>query len=215
MNFEIICFNFEKEFDHIPFYDIVNLIHVAFEDRTRNGLYFSVRDISIEKYKQLASHGHIVIIKDNNTIIGTGLINIYMKSKNIYAYSQLQAVHPKYQGLGIAKLINNIRKDIAIENKCEYILTDTAVNAKSSVQSKLKSGFKIYRLESWPNTNYYSYIFRLQLNRNSIFMYDITYKISYALSYICIKVIKDKNGRLTIIGKMCSKILEIVRHIFK
>ena len=73
------------------------------------------------------------------------------------------SVHPEYKGKGIGSLLIKALRAKALEQNCEYISCSTAVDAVSAVKVHLKNGYQIVGLKSFKSTNYYSYLFRMQL----------------------------------------------------
>ncbi len=82
-----------------------------------------------------------------------------------------------------------------------YIFEDTAVGADSSVGWHLKNGFRIVGLESYPNTKYYSYLFRLQLVP-SVWQSALWCRLAFAVSYVCCRLRKKPDGSPTLFARL-------------
>lgn len=146
--------------------DVVDLIHVSFDERLNQGLNFTCSSMSVEEFKNKMSDGIVIVAFDNESdqLLGTASTHIYKDKDNcVYGLNEYLAVHPSVKHRGIGSLLLNKRLSILQEQGAEYVISDTAVGAKSSVKWHLKNGFVIYGYRSFNSTNYYSYLFRKQL----------------------------------------------------
>ena len=97
-------------------------------------------------------------------LCGCILLKTFRDKDNIlYGKENHTSVHPDYKGQGIGSLLIVALKAKAIEQGCEYLSCSTAVDAESAIRVHLKNGYQIIGLKSYKATNYYSYLFRMQL----------------------------------------------------
>lgn len=197
-----------REETNVSYEDIVNLLHESFQERLEQGLKYTCSYINVEQFIEKTRNGIILVAIDsnNNELVGTGTINIIKYKRHKYGYFEYDAISSKYKRKGIASKLIKKRKQIAINNGCEYILSDTSTKATSAVIYHLKNGFKIVGLESYRSTNYYSYVFRMQLKPSLIWNNCIFIKIHFILSYIFIKLTRNIDGGDTKIGKIYKRL---------
>ena len=150
--------------------DLVNLLHIAFHERTKQGLYFSCYNFTVDDYKRNTKGGTTFIAydPDNHELYGMLALTPRRDEEGIlYGNHEYLAVLPASQHSGVATKLFQLCEKKCIEMNASYILSDTAIGAKSSVRYHLKQGFQIIGYEAFSNTNYYSYIFKKSLPPNS------------------------------------------------
>lgn len=150
--------------------DVVSLLHESFVERQEQGLQFTCSTITVEYYQKKTCDGIIFVAydADNNVLLGTAALSLRKDDEGVlYSYYHYIAVASiaKHQGIGTL-LFREIEGE-ALKRGAQYILSDTAESAKSSVRYHLKQGFQVVNYETFSNTNYYSYIFRKQLIPNA------------------------------------------------
>ena len=124
-----------------------------------------------------------------------------------FGYFEYCAIKDGYKHCGIGTKLLQARKSIAEDNNCSYILSDTSVLADSAIKYHKKNGFKIVGYESFHSTNYWSYVFRLQLKGRSIWDIGAFRLVRFCLSYVFIKVTRTVNGDDTYIGRLYKQII--------
>lgn len=190
--------------------DLLDLVHLAFAERKKQGLNFTCINYTIEDIKKKAEGAWVFLAYDENKLVGCIFFHTYPDKGN-YGYIEVVSVHPDYKGMGIASMIFREVLNKAKTLGVDYVSSDTAVNAKSSVKWHLKNGFKITRLQSSPKSNYYSYVFRNQIKTPSIWNSTLWTNINFLFSSLKCRLMKDKYGRFTFIGKIIQKIKRISR----
>ena len=151
--------------ESISWEELTDLVHESFQERLDQGLHFSSSDITPEDFKRYGSSRIVLVAidRDSNALAGTVSLQLNKKDDILWGYHGGLAVKPRYKRHGIATRLFGRLVEIAKENRCEYIQSDTSVGAKSSVKWHKKNGFKIVDLCSFKSTNYYSYIFKKDL----------------------------------------------------
>lgn len=177
--------------------DLANLLHEAFEERLQNGMHFTCSSITVSELEK-ECEGSIVLVAiddDTNTLTGTVSMRFNeMNDSESWAYHFNLAVSPTYKHCGIAtRLFEEFQKK-ALSHGCHYIISDTAVKAKSSVKWHLKYGFRIIKLHSFSETNYYSYIFRKQLKPHVLWSNSFFCKVYYWFSALKCRATFKENG---------------------
>jgi len=194
----------KREETGVSYKQIVDLMHEAFEERIQQGLNFSCSFITEEEFKRKTKNAVILVAIDEDAeeFVGFAVITVVTRRfMGTYAFVQDLSVSPKVKRCGIGTKLENACVSVAIKMKCKYMRCTTAVGAESSVKYHLKQGYKIIGLDSFPTTNYYSYVFRMCL-APSIWRSDLFCKIAYMLSYIKTHMTKKENGSLTRFGSI-------------
>ena len=189
-----------REETGITYEQIVSLMHESFEERLLQGLKFTCSFMTVEQYKKKTSDGIIFVAIDEDTheLMGTAVVHIRKDSVGvIYGYNELAAISPKAKRCGIGSMLLRERVCEVEKKGGEYILSDTAVGATSSVKYHLKNGFKIIGLQSYSSTNYFSYLFRKQLVPSKKWNSNLYCKYVFFKSYIITKLKLKKNGSTT------------------
>lgn len=179
------------------FPQLLSLIHQSFDERKKQGLNFTCSDYTIEDLKSKVLCGKTFVALDNKgQILGLSSCSIHSDGKKKYAYAIITAVSPICKGTGVGTALYKIRKEYIKECGCDYVISDTAINAVSSVQWHLKKCHcRIVGYQSFKSTNYYSYIFREDLKPVNFFERYVISKIHLFLSFLKNRVLKDSNGK--------------------
>lgn len=186
--------------------DVIELIHLSFQERLRQGLLFSCSSMTVDQYIEKVRLGNVLIAVDSELDIIVGTVTVTIKhDKNgvIYGYHEYLAVHPEVKNKGIASMLFKELLILVLSQKGKYILSDTACKATSSVNWHLKNGFKIFELESYRSTNYWSYVFIKYLDP-SVSKGDFALRIHYYISWLYIHLTRTVNGQDTIIGRFAK-----------
>lgn len=184
---------------------VVALLHESFEERLQQGLRFTCSSMTEEQYRERTKDAAVFVAvdRDKGCLAGTAAVHIDEKEKS--AYYEYMAVAPGYKGYGIASLIFNKSVLPLVESSaCDYVMSDTAAKAESSVRWHRKQGFKVVGYGSYPSTNYYSYIFRKQLSHPS--KWDSACYSKLALSYWTVRtrLIWKADGTRTLFGRLVN-----------
>lgn len=182
--------------DDIPFDALYPIMKDAFQERADQGLNFGCLSSSFDEFKTRLNKFTFLIARDadkNDKIIGFEKLDFVDDRLTC----GLIAISPEYKRQGVGRLLFNTAEQLAKTNNCSYLLADTAVGAKSSVNWHKKNGFKIVGMKSWYNTNYYSYIFRKQLKYHALWSNNLYCMIRRLLSTIECKAKYKANGSYT------------------
>ena len=176
--------------------ELIELIHLSFEERTNQGLLFKYRKISKSELLTYCHQKFLLSYEIDNNIAGV----IFFTIKEKICLMGIVATHPSYKRHGIATSLYEKLEKYCLSKRIDFIYSDTATKAKSSVLWHEKMGLKKYKMTSFPSTNYYSWEFVKDIknpNRNFI-----KRNIHLILSSIKCLLCWDKNGKLTRIGKI-------------
>ena len=182
--------------DSVSWQDLADLLHQAFEERVQQGLHFTCSYLTAAELES-SSKGSIVMMacdRDSGQLLGTGSMKIEGEGEDRHAYQFNLAVRPGLKRNGISTQLHKARIEIAKSQNCAYILSDTAIGATSSVKWHLKNGFRIIGLHSFYETNYYSYMFRMQLKPHPLWSNPLFCKIHYWLSALKCRATFTANG---------------------
>lgn len=192
--------------------EVVDLIHSSFEERLNQGLHFTCSTITTDQFKQKTEKGIVLVAWDNETssLLGTSTVSIRKDTRgNLYGYHEYLAISPKAKRLGVGtKLLESHTYNLI--NRCgQYVLSDTAVGADSSVKWHVKNGFRIIGLRSFPSTNYYSYIFRKQLTPSVLWDSKYFTSVRTFISSILVKSLYNEDGSYTLLGEMTLRVIKL------
>ena len=192
--------------------DVIELMHESFEEHLDEGLHFTCSTMTAAQFLQ-KTRGSIVFVawrEGEQQLLGTATLTIRRDARNTpYGYNEYNAVSPKAKRLGIGTRLLRERVCVVLSQGGQYILSDTATAARSSVGYHLKNGFKIVGMESYPSTNYYSYLFRKQLRIPSIWNCNIYVRLRFLWSAFRCKSIKRANGEYTLLGRVLKRVKSI------
>ena len=179
--------------------ELTNLFHEAFQERLDQGLNFTCSFFTPEDLEHRSENNVVLVAidKDNNTLAGTAFVEVVHDKNGTWGYLSNMAIKPEYKRYGIGSKLEKQRIAIAKEGGCNYVISDTAKGATSSVKWHLKNGFKLVGLESFFSTNYYSYIFRKQLVPHPLWDNSCYCKLRYLLSALRCKMRFHADGKNT------------------
>lgn len=189
--------------------ELANLLHESFQERLMQGLHFSCSYLTAGQLERMSAKDIVLLAidNDNNELAGTVSLNVSSKRNgSMWAYHYNLAIKPTYKNCGIASKLFERFQEIAQLKGCTHIISDTAVGATSSVKWHLKNGFKKIGLRSFQSTNYYSVLFRKQLNDHWLWSNATSCYIFYVISSMLYHLYKNENGSLTMLGELLYKI---------
>lgn len=144
---------------------IANLLHDSFAERLRDGMNFSCATYLEDDVQRVFSKATAIIgAYEEDELVGVVMLNcVNTKVGFRYASHENLAVATKAKGKGVAgRMLKKLRM-VAVENKLDFVLSDTAEGAKSSIRYHLKNGFLIYGKRHYPGRNYNSVTFILPI----------------------------------------------------
>lgn len=144
--------------------DLMALIRASVQERVEQRIEFNVTRMTVEEFKSKTKNSIVLIAYTDHDLCGTACITILKdKKNNSFAYHEHIFVSPECKRKGIGTKLLKEHIEISKDYGCSYILSDTAINAKSSVKWHLKNGFKLIGLHSFSSTDYYSKVFKYQI----------------------------------------------------
>lgn len=212
MNIKVKTINKEKP--DISYKEIVDLIHESFQERLKQGLHYSCSYITERQFVEKTKNGIVFIAIDTgtNTLVGTSTLNIHVNKGIKYGYMEYVAIRSNNKHSGIGTQLICTLKEKAKKNECAYILSDTSTKATSAVRYHLKNGFKIIGLESYRSTNYWSYVFRMQIAPSRLWHNSLFLKFHYWNSYVFIKLTRNIDGTDTRLGFLYKRIKKLCKN---
>ena len=202
---------FELEDSPFSLLDVFQLIRGVYSDRKTEGIDFWLSKCSFEEYQaEVEKDKKIILVAfdtDSSELLGTASLTIRSDKKGIkYGGMTNCAVKRDCQSKNIGSKLIEALKEKAVEEKCCYLKSTTAVNAVSSVRWHLKNGYKKCGMGSSAKSNYYSYVFKMPLNNENPLYYRIWYKLDYVFSWISTRCLLKQDGNLTWLGKVGKKL---------
>ena len=187
---------------------VVDLLHEAFQERLQQGLHYTCSSMTVERLKEKTKDGIIIVAYDEKSreLLGMAAVNLRESDSHKYTYNEYNAVSSKCKRQHLGSKIMDEVKRLSIDYGAEYILSDTSTQAESAIKYHLKNGFKIVGYESYRSTNYWSYVFRLQLKKPSKWDNAAYRKIKFIQSYVFIKLTRTINGADTALGRIYKKL---------
>lgn len=184
---------------------ILDMIHLSFEEYKKKGLHFTCSDYQMADLERKVMRGNcFAALTDDGEVLGVTSVSI---SPDGGAYENITAISPKAKGLGIGTALFEAYMNQLSSGGAKYIISDTAVSATGSVCWHLhKCGYHKIGLESFPSTNYYSYIFRRDLVKRPFFVELFERHILFIFSSIKTLLCKKKDGSFTAAGKYLVKL---------
>lgn len=183
---------------------ILNLIHDSFQEHLDKGMSFTCSNYTIEDLKKkVVGDGNQCFVAISEEGVPIGISSVKIKENGIEAYANIIAITPSAKGTGVGTALYTERKKYLINTGCKYMMSDTSVNATSSVNwhiNKCKCSIVGYR--SFPSTNYYSYVFREDFEEISWIRKNVIYKLKFVKAYIRTRLYYKENGKLSKLGKM-------------
>lgn len=200
-----------KDETSVTYEEITDLMHRSFEERLQQGLNFTCSFMTIETFKEKTKNGYLLVALDADTdkLLGTTTFQVRKDEHGcIYGYNELLAVSPDFKRCGVGAKLEKAYTDLAKKTECAYIMADTAVGATSSIKYHLNCGFKIVGLMSSPSTNYYSYLFRKQLNKSFVWNNFLYCKFVFLWSFFKTKLKMRQDGSFRDIFKFYLSVKE-------
>lgn len=193
---------------NVTYQQLTDLLHVAFEERLKQGLHFTCSNMTAKQFEEKMRDGVVFVAMendDNNALLGTVTIHVNKDNKgNIFGYHEYLAVNPKAKHSGVGTKLAQAWDTYLLEKNAKYVMSDTACGATSSVKWHLKNGFKIYELESYRSTNYWSYVFIKYLDKH-FSKNNLQIKLHYWWSWLFIRATRNVNGQDTALGKLYKR----------
>ena len=188
--------------------DVVKLIHASFNERKEQGLLFGCSEITVKEYESYAKDAIILVAYEEqlNRLLGTTAFTVKQNGNDFYAYNEFTAVSPevKCKGIGTMLLLKEFK--LAENEGCTYVLSDTSVRAKSSINLHKRVGFQLMYFTNFANNNFYSVVMRKNLYEQNNCFNNLSRQLNLFTSYIKIFLCQKPTGELKLIGKISRRI---------
>lgn len=175
--------------------DLMQLIYASVQERLDQGLNFIVASMSADDYREKTKDSIVIVAYRDNDLLGTACSTIKKdKHGKNFSYEEMIYVSPECKRGGLGSKMQLKRIEVAKENGCPYTISDTAEGATSSVRWHLKNGYKLVGLRSYEKTNYYSKIFRWQIEPHPLWNNSLFCKVHYWFSSIKCRMCYHEDG---------------------
>ena len=160
----------------------LSLIHSSFEERLKEGLNFYCSTFSEDEFREHIRKGTSLIAIDEDTLDVIGTITYTIDESNggkqRFAHIEYLACSIKARRKRVSSQLFQVATDECKSQGVQYLISDTAIRAKSSVKWHKKNGFRICGYASIPGRTYSSLIFRKQLDNDWV-------RGSYTYNFLC------------------------------
>lgn len=192
--------------------ETLDVILDAFSERQDAGLNFGACAYTLEDIKRLVQdYISFAAITEDDEIHAVAFRKIISKGTDKHGYNYLLAVASKAKGQGVGTMLAEYTNKYMIEQGCRYVLADTSTEATSSVNFHIhRMGFHKIGLRSWPNTNYYSYLFRKDFQDRGWLVNNVIYPIQFLKSSIKCRLVFKADGSQRSLAK---HIINIKKHL--
>lgn len=199
--------------DNIPYDSLFPLMKESFHEREEQGLDFTVIHFELEDLKKSMNGLPVVVAFEEDPQTGNreylGFQPVVIEGKS--ATAGILAVSPKCKRTGIGSKIEEISEQLAIDNGCTYMLSNTSEEAISSVKWHLKNRYFKYEIGSSHLTNYYTIFFRKQLKYHWFWSNKVFRSLYYSIFEFMYKLYRRKDSSYTAFGKLVSKLIGVFR----
>lgn len=189
---------------------LVPLMHESFKAYHDAGIHFTCSSMTIDQLKMnLAGCIVSVALKPiSSSLLGMYALRMSRDNRNKpFSYLEYILVSPeaKHSGIGTALMKDVIHASASA--RCSYILSDTSCLAKVAVDFHMRNGFKIVGITSFKSTNYWSYKFRYQIDKPSIWNCSVYRCFRFLISFSFVRLLKDVYGNYTKLGYLFNKLI--------
>lgn len=175
--------------------DVAVILHKAFEERVKQGIIMSPSKMNAADFKEKGDARIVLVAIIDNKLAGTAMTQLRVDQDGIpYGYEEFKGVLPVYKRKGIGSILEDNLQKIAIDSGMSYLISTTAVRARSSIKFHQSKGFFKWCLVSYPDTGYYSVVLRKQLRHDKKWDNILYRKFHYLLSFCQTVLNKRRDG---------------------
>ena len=196
--------------------ELYELRRAAFQQWTEAGLYTSVEETPIERFRIYLQDKAVFVALDETTGELLAMHTLRLNKRKGRANGANLAVSPKAKNEGIASRMLQEEAQRLRKAGYRYIIEDTAIPAIWSVRWHLKNGYYIVGYSRSENRNYASYIFRKQIafdvrHHPTDLLWTrpvapLTAKMQYVMYYLATNICKTREGRLNRLGRWAKRV---------
>lgn len=163
-----------------PYKQLAILLHEAYKTRKDEGLIFQCSNFTESELHDHVYNGYLIVAYEDEKPIGMVALIPKKRFGISFVTHEYLAVSAKKRNSGIATSLFLALFTKAEENGFDFIISSTAVGAKSSVRYHEKMGFITFLYVAFPKANYYSYCFiypikKFKFLRFSLFRIPLLY----------------------------------------
>lgn len=206
---KVVCKKWTEDFEidgyHIE--DILSLVKEAYAQRAKEGISFTTLNYAIDDFlaERTDADYWFLAFDENKKLDGTARLTVKKNGGEICNF----AVSPLCQGRHVGSELLQEANRFAKEHGLEYVMSWTAIRAKSSVRCHCNNGFRIIGIDVGLYQNYSSYIFRNQLAPSFYWNCIPLVKLRYLKSYLKYRLAKKPNGQNSNVGNLILALKEI------
>lgn len=198
--------------ENIPYEEITKVLNEAYEELLQKNLKYAATRQNTEKTRDRIKGGTCLIAEKNGKIVGTVTYHIrekrpgakwYIDGKYV-TFSQL-GILPEYRKDNILIYMGKyLMRTVFRDKELSCVLLDTSEEAEHLVKQYVAFGMQIVDYISWRGTNYYSYVFRKEVNGKKFD--DDFCKRKLKIAKIKCRLQFKVDGNKTILGKFSNLI---------
>ena len=173
----------------------------------QQGLHIPSLHRSFESFQQIVKRLQVFVALDAETgeLLGMHIFRPNREKKS--AYGLYLAVASKAKRQGVASQMLQYEGDFIRNLGYRYLWGRTTVNAEWSVRWHLKNGYRIVGYKRVSEEKYPAYVFRKQLVSSFLWDNALFCRCCYLVSYVVTCLVKEKDGQLTLIGRILKRIM--------
>lgn len=194
----------------VTYEQIVSLMHKSFKGYLDAGIHFTCSSMTSDQLRKNLKDCFVMVAMEpvSSSLLGMYAIRNSRNNRNrLFSYLEYIFISPeaKHSGIGTALMKNVIISSSAAG--CDYMLSDTCCCAKEAVDFHLRNGFKKVGITSYKSTDYWSYKFRFQIKKPSMWDCSVYRNFRFLTSFCFVKLTKDIYGNYTKLGVLFNKMI--------
>lgn len=195
--------------DWISWEEITELLHQAFAEHYKKGLYYVACNQTVEDTRKRARNAICLVALLEGRLVGTILVSIYYKNNKKIGYFNQLGILEETKGHGIGTQLFGEGIKICLNNQVKEIRCDTSEKAKDVIRFHQRNGFQKIKLVSHSATNYYSVVFRYALNSRKYTHLEAFLRFFFSSLYC--HCLWKADGQFTKLGKLAKSIKNKLR----
>ena len=152
-----------------PYTSLSKLLHEAYKTRSDEGLIFECSKFSGIELQEHVYNGYLIVAFEDEMPVGMVALIPKKKFGISFVTHEYLAVSSRKRKSGVATKLFLALLEKAKDIGSSFIISSTAVDAKSSVRYHTKMGFVTFLYVAFPRAKYYSYCFIYPLKRFMFF----------------------------------------------
>ena len=176
-------------------------IRDCFSPQKAENIVYTAAKITAKGVSELRRRGaRIICARIGGNLAG---IHIMLVSKTLLGrkrvFCPIRCVAENYRGRSVGRKMFELAEREAA-GKCAYSFISTAFSSERNKKALENLGYAKWRLSSWPDSDYYSIVYRKDLLPSPHF-----WRLAYPASRLLCPLCKNADGSFTLLGKIFWK----------